>query len=398
MFLPVLLLFTATLAAAIAAYGTIPHWAALDNGLEIIEWSRRLQWPLVTLSILCCVAVLVLIIVGKRKPWWLIGIAPVVTLMMQLFVTGAMNDMSVADAPPFVAAADANFVADDEYVVGVHFGEHPYALPYRQLYRHPVVILVERERRAAVLFSPFANRATAFQVNRQVRARELDIVSMPANALLVYNVRIGEFINGVTGQTLKGTTPYGFTHRLQTRAMPFWQWRALNPGTRVTSLQTLSTALPTPALPHLPMRLAPEDQALKEEPVILLCSSPAVAIRESDVTTDLLNIEVNGVPLLIYRHEETGRLRVFERRFAERVSRFIANPSQRRAAKGVAMLDVATNSGWTEGGVAVDGEEEIIGQKLKPYTTFDEGQYYGVLRHWYPNLVLYSPEAATPRE
>lgn len=397
MFLPVLLLFTATLAAAFAAYGTSSQWAVIQGGMDVIQWSRRLQWPLVTLAVLCCLTLLVLIIIGKRKPWWLIGFAPVLALFLHLFVTGSNNEMEIADQPPLVPASKTNFVADDEYVVGVKFEDRAIALPYRQLYRYPVVILSERGRRAAVLWSAPANRAVAFQVNHQVLARELDVVSMPANALLVYNRRIGEFINGVTGLTPAGQAPYGFTHRLQTYTMPWWQWRALHPDTSVTSMPTLSTALSVPAAPHLPMRLSAEDQKMSGERVILLSTTPPIAIRDKDVTPALLNLDIGEVPIVIHRQEETGQIKAFERNFAGQASHFIANPSPQRTAKGVVMVDLQTNTGWTSAGVAVDGDRQIVGQRLKPYTSFDEGQYYGVLKAWYPQLKLITPEDATPR-
>ncbi len=389
MLLPFLLIFFATVSSAVAVYGLLPHWAAWENGLEIITTVRRLQWPLLTLSIGLCLVLLVLVLAGKRKPWWLIGCGPVVALILQLFFTGSVSNMSVVERPPLVDAKQADtLVHDDDWVVGVIFADKAYALPYRQLYSAPVVVLADREKRAAVFWSAYANRVMAFNVNRQFKTRELDIVSMPANALLVYNARVGEFINGVTGLTVAGARPVGLGSRIPAITTTWKQWLQMHPNTQVSAMPVLSISLPVPLSPQFPMRSSadPPDQR-----VVFFHTNPPVAIPEGVIGTRPLNLEIGGTPVLLFRDPATGRVKGFERVYARRSSRFIANPSRRRAAKGVFMLDVATNSGWNASGVAIDGEKEIIGEKLKPLTNFDEDLYLGVLQHWYADLQLIAP-------
>lgn len=384
MILPLILILIATISAGVAAYGTLPQVATLHNGLHYIEMARRLQWPLLTLSVLLAMVLLVLIITGKRKVWWLVGLAPVGALFLQIFVTGSMSNLRVIDQPEFISADAAKpLVQDEDYVVGVTINEKPIALPYRQLANCPVVVMMDRDKRVAVLWSQYANRALAFNVNRQIVPRELDIVSVPGNALLVYNARLGEFINGVTGQTLEGKTPYGFTSRIATHTLRWREWLAQHPQTYVTNMPTVSTALAVPAEPRYSLKKQmPPDMSRR---VVFFPTTRPVAIPEEKITAKPLCVDLDTLPVVMFRDPQTGRLKVFERKVDDQPVHLIANFSPRRAAKGVFMLDAASN-GWTAAGQALDDKDRPTGERLTPVTGFEEDQYLGVLRDWFPEL------------
>ncbi len=393
MLLPVILLAIATLSTAIAVYGTLPQWSLLHSGLQIIEMSRRLQWPLLTLSVLMCVTLLVSIVVGKRRVWWLIGFAPALALFAQLFVTGTFANLQVVDHPPTVSVADAgSFMRDDEYVVGLVADDQAYAFPYRQLFSHPVVALPVREKQVVLMWNAFANRAVARMVGRQVVARELEVVSMPSNALLIYNCRLGQFINGLTGLTPEGSVPIGFRAAVPTWKMTWGQWRARYPQSLVMSMPSLGKAPSGPVWPRYPMRVAkaPLPMPAETQVVVFPATRPA-AIAESDIKQDPINATIGDEPAVLFRDPASGHVKAFVAKFDNQTSRFVANPSPRRAAKGVFILDTLTNSGWTTAGVAVDGEKEVIGKRLVPITTMEEGLYYGVMREWYPDMEMLKP-------
>lgn len=392
MILPLILLTIATLSAAVAVYGTLPQWSLLHHGIQIIEITRQLQWPLLTLSVLMCVAMVVSIIIGKRRVWWLIGFAPVLALFAQLFVTGTFTNLQVVDHPPTVDVASASFMKDDEFVVGLVADEQAYAFPYRQLFTHPVVVLQVREKQVVLMWNAFANRAVARTMGRQVVARELEVVSMPSNALLIYNRRVGQFINGLTGLTPEGTVPGGFHAQVPTAKTTWAQWRGRYPQTQVMSMPALTKAPTGPIRPRYPMRVDKTALPLPAEtPVMVFPATRPVVIAESAVKQEPINVSVGDVPAVLFREPGTDRIKVFERKFDGNSSRFVANPSVRRATKGVFMLDTATNSGWTIAGVAVDGEKEVIGKRLQPIISVEEGLYYGVMREWYPEIELLNP-------
>ena len=394
MLLPLFLILVATLSSAIAVYGTLPQWALYSHGMQVIQWTRQLQWPLLTLSLILCLSLMVLIIIGKHRIWWLIGLAPVMALFCQQFISGSMNSFKVIEQPETAPAQNADFVPDEEYVVGLSFNEQYYAFPLRQLFNSPVILQSDREKKMCLMWSAFANRAMAFHVQRSMHARDLDIVSMPANAILIYNARVGQFINGLTGLTPKGDLPNGFRAPIPTLKTHWRVWRAAHPNTRVMHLPTLSTAVGTPILPQFPMRSAttqPAQLPVNTPVVVFATTRPAIAIQESRITPTPINIMLGELPVVIFRDKATGRVKAFERRYADRQSKLLLNPSPARAAKGVYLIDVATNSGWTTAGVAVDGDPAIIGAKLAPVTGFEEGLYYGVMREWYPTLELLEP-------
>ena len=112
--LPLLLIVVATLSGGVVAYGTYPHtfdliffkffWMQFPHGLEIILWSRRLQWLLVSLSLIASILLIALAISGRRRAWWLIGLAPVLALFFHRFSNApADGRMIVVDNPRFVS-------------------------------------------------------------------------------------------------------------------------------------------------------------------------------------------------------------------------------------------------------------------------------------------------------
>src|SRR5690606_2360284 len=123
--------------------------------------------------------------------------------------------------------------------------------PLALLYTRPVIVQQDHDQRMMLMWSAFANRARAVRIDRELRARDLEIVSMPANALLLYNRRVGQFINGLTVQTRKGERPTGVGEPIETRKLRWEQWRTLHPQTRVLRPPT-PDRLDHPGSPVLP--------------------------------------------------------------------------------------------------------------------------------------------------
>ena len=365
MFVPVLLLSFAILSAAVMAYGTHASWAQFSHGTEVILAARRLQWPLVAVSLILCLTLLGLVIAGRRRAWWLIGLAPVLALFVHRFATDPANRFLCIDNPTFVSAAEARHVADDDWVIGLEFADGHYAYPYAALFETPVVIHADHDQRLAVLWSAHANRALAVPVGREVRAAHLEVVSTPGNALLVYNGRIGQFINAVSGRTPGGDKPDGFGDPLRTVAKTTWaQWRQRHPETRVLVPvgRNYATAPRQPIRPTYPLP-APYDAASGERHVVVGVRQP-LAIPDATVTTRPLNVRADGVPAVVYRDPADGTLRAFERRVGDHEPRFRSNVDRQRP-KAV-LVDEETNVGFSALGVAVDGPAAFRGKRLAP--------------------------------
>jgi hypothetical protein len=385
--LPIVLVVLAAGAAAIMAFGTNPDLAQYSHGFQVICLTRRLQWPLVAFSLLCCLALLYLVISNKRRAWWLIALGPITALFAWRFSISPDNFYSVADNPAMLTADTTSFLHEDDWVVGVEFEEQPYAFPFQALYSTPVVIQSDREKRMIVLWSPFANVARVFQIDRETKARELDIVSMPANALLVYNGRIGQFINGVTGLTPRGDKPDGFKAEIPSTKTTWKRWRATHAETKVM-VPTGRVAHNPPAAPVLPVYPLPKslsgDEAQRR--IAVVPTTQPIAIPTESIGTKPLNLMAGKTPLLIFRDGTSSELRAFDRRIDEDLMpRFELNHDARR--KLAVFTDSDTGCGWSATGVAVDGEKERKGKKLRPVEV-EEDLYWGVMKYWYPDLSL----------
>ena len=372
MLLPLLISFLAALLAAMMSYGVDPRWAEHPWGLGLIMLARRLQWPLVALSLILCLALLALVISGKRRAWWLIALAPVMALFAHRFVTDPLNRYDIADEPGFVSISQAAFVNDDDHVVGVVFNEQPYAYPYACLFETPVIVQSDRDQRLLLMWSPFANAATALAVELELKARQLDIASAPADGLLLYNSRRGEFIAAMTGRTPAGKQPAGVKSRLPVTKTTWKRWKSRFPQSRVMLPRDRSY-----------------DGSVKplvrgtDESITLIGHDAPLALPSSAITFQPINTDADGAPVLIFRDEKTGAVRAFDRRIeSDLIPQFRANSDNRRH-KGAPFIDADTDSGWTRDGVAIDGASK--GKKLKSVLVQEE-VWSRPARYWHPQL------------
>jgi hypothetical protein len=388
----------ATFLAAVVAYGTHPLWGQYPRGLQVIQYSRLAQWPALVLSLGAALSVVAMVIAGKRRAWWLIGLAPLLALFAHRFATDPTAGMASVEDPAFVPAAQASFVGDEDFVVGVTFNDKAYAYPYAALYSTPVVIHAQHDKRILIMWSATANRALATTVKRDLRARHLDVVSTPANALLLYDTSRGQFINGLTGLTTRGDRPPGFGLPLPTAKMPWRQWRTLHADTAVlVPAGRLAAKAPRqPLLPSWPMPKGGAGGAgdPADLPVAVVGTRTPAAVASKDLRAAPLNVTADGTPVVAFRNPFNQGARAFARRLDDLSPRFKHCSDATRSAKGVLFVDLDTDSGWNADGVAVDAKKEFRNKRLDPVVA-EDGLYWGVMKYWYPNLELAAPDPAT---
>lgn len=391
MVLPILLIFLSTAAAAVVAYGTHPDWIVRSHGLTIITTCHRLQWPLTFLCLVLLVLLIALVASGKRRIFWMLGLAPAAALLFYHFRGDPIRAFAVLENPPFTTVANAGtVVSDDDYVVGLRLADTYYAYPYSLLYANPVIHQTDRGRRLLLMWSPFANRATAAIVDHDVRARELDIVSMPANALLLYNSRLGQFINALTCTTPKGDAVTGFTSLVPITKTTWKQWRTLHPETKVLAVPPRYTSgLPTqPILPHFKVPAPAKSDLPADTRIAIVNPGPnALAFTADQITPQAVNFTPDaGPPVLLIRDPQTNSVRAFDRHIQpDLVSDFRPLADPKRPA--VALVDSTTHTGWSLAGVAVDGDPKLRGTKLSAVPV-DEDLSYVVMKFWYPALTV----------
>jgi hypothetical protein len=389
---PVALVISALLLAAVVAFGTHPNWADTDAGLELIYTTRRLQWPLVVACLACCIAIIGLVVSGKRRAWWLIALAPVLALFVYRFSTRSFNAFGIIENPLFVQADQATELSPDEHVVGLRFENDHFAYPYRLLYTRPVIVQPNHDKRMMLLWSPFANAARACYISRDLRPRDLEIVSMPANALLLYNRRLGQFINGLTLETRDGQRAAGIGNTIETQKMTWKRWRELHPQTRVLApMPGMRLENPTgPALPYYDLPARPESLMPAQTQVAVVMTDPPIAVPMDRIANEPLNFSAGQVPVLLLRDRATGQIRAFDRRIeSDLIPRFRLNTDTRR--RNVALVDSDTAIGWSPDGKAVDGDPSRRGFQLTELPV-ETDLYWGVMRHWHGDLLLHQTE------
>lgn len=389
MFPPILFLSLAALCAAVVSYGVHPNWAQFDHGLELIYWSRRLQWPLVAASLVLCMVIIALVAAGRRRVWWLIGLGPVLALFAHRFATGPGAEWRVVEEPQFTPASDVRTgVADDDYVVGLTFADQSYAYPFAALYNAPVVLQSDREKRMMLIWSAYANRAVAMTVDRQVRAREIDIVSTPANALLLYNTRFGQFVNGVTGQTPDGQRPTGVRGSIATHKATWAEWRRLRPDTKLM-LPVGATGPTQPLVPVMPLPPAAATQPATRVAVVATTQPAAVAMDAVATATAPLNLMAGQTPVVLLGPRVVRIPRAFDRQVREDLfPQFgVTVPDEKR---GPMLIDADSQSLWTLDGRATAGP--LKGEQLRAVDV-DWGLDWRVMKFWFPAMELVTPDA-----
>lgn len=390
MLLPLLIIVPAILAAAIMAYGTHPAWAQYPWGIELICLGRRLQWLTAFGSLILCLVLLGLVISGRRRVYWLIGLAPVLALFMVKFSSKFNPPRLVLDKPVFVEPTHPSAPRDEEWVVGVEFEDNAYALPYRLLNAAPVVEITDYDKRMLLIWNEPANRATAFTLLREFRPRDLEIVGSPANSLLVYDRRLGQFICGVTGRTADGEKPVGFVSPVATERTTWARWKSRHPKTGVLT-HHIASGLAEPILPRYPM--PPVDDALPPEATITyIATTQPSAIPSGIPAPQPVNAVAGRTRILLLRDPKTGQLRVFDRQVEEDLFLTFQPKPYRRTPEAV-MIDTDTGSAWTPAGRAVEGP--LQGHKLREIATEDL-LYWGVMKFWEPQLQLIAPPVTQP--
>ena len=441
---PPLLILVALSTAAAVAFGTHPGWADHEGGLDVILWSRRLQWLLVAASIVACLGLIAVSVTSRRRALWLIGLAPVLALFAQRFAGDRPLELGVVEDPTFVAVGQADFVKDDDWVVGLKLGDKAYAYPFAVLYAEPVVLQAEHDKRIALLWNAQANRALALSAAPELRGRDLDWVSSPAGSLLLYNARHGQFVVGVTGLTPDRQKVAGFGAPVATTKTTFGKWRSANPAGRVMRASPRAAALalvrptkpmePTPPGATMIAVVRPATQPATATGVTGLTPGPALASttgggsgggepavlavaggkavglgpticrrvtlvgvgKPAAVDVGSLSQRPNAVSaddrsaVLLRTDGSASAVRAFSRSLDDLTLRFESRKDAKLA--DVRMADPETGSLWSANGVAIGGTPQFRGRRLQSLPV-DEDVDLAIMRRWLPELEVYAEPA-----
>ena len=419
-----MLALVALTTAAAVAFGTHPRWVELpEHGLEVILWSRRLQWVLSGAAMAACLGLVAMVVGFKKSPWWLAILAPVLALFAQRFA-GDTALLSVADEPAFVEAAKVDFVADGDSVVCLKFADKLYAYPYAALYLEPVLVQADHDRRLALFWNAGANRVTAFEASADWRARDLEIVSTPANAVLVYNTAHAQFVVGVTGLTVDRKKPTGLGAAIATTKTTFAAFRAASPAGLVMKpgrtpppgvvpptgrIEPIYAAAGLGVAPSAGGSSAttmaanetassnPSNLATNRRRAAIVGVTRPIAVDSASLSGRPALADVDDGPVVLVRVSQSdATLRAFGRKIDDAVAEFI--PAANAKSADAYMLDPHNGATWSANGVAVGGSLQMRGRRLSALPVDDDVDY-AVMKWWVPELQTYiepQPPPPTP--
>jgi hypothetical protein len=408
--LPIILIFFALSAAAAVAFGTDASWAQMDQGLSIILWSRRMQWLLVGISVAGSLGLISLAIADRKRAWWMLGLAPVLLLFVHRFGSESGGNMAVVEDPTFVEIDKADFIKDEDWVVTLRVNDKAFAYPYAALYVEPAVVQAEHDKRVAIFWNARANRVTAFVASADFRARDLEVVSTPADSLLLYNSRFGQFICGVTGLTPERAKPTGLDTAIATGKTTYAKWKSANPAGLVMKPNPKALVAdhlaPTQPITPLyaekkpdksaPAQLAatPAQPAAARRKVAIVGSTHLLGVDAATLTSKPSLVKVGDQQVVLLRGDMSSMgFRALIPKLDDLTLHF--EPKRDPKLADVRMTDRETGSLWTAAGQAVGSASPLRGKRLASLPV-DEDVDYEVMKHWMPELEVYAEPAPTP--
>lgn len=363
-----MLLLLATVASAAVAWGCDPRFA---TRVETICAMHRLQWLAIGVVVASCLSLVGLVVFGKRRAWWLVGLVPIIGMFGWRFGAQADRALWVDDQPAFASVAQSSWLSGDDRVIGLEIDGQAFAYPIAAIGRTPVIVQSERTRRVMVAWSAGANAATACWMDRSMRGRDIEIVAAPAGVLLIYNRRIGEFFDALTLRTPRRAAPKFVLQRIETRIWSWSHWREIHPDTLV--LQPRWAPIPA----------APAGDSASER-VAMLLTDPPIAVRMNAITNEPSNISSGKGAVLVFMDDTTGRVRAFDRRVEEDLfPKFQRRLDAKR--KRAVLIDSETQSTWDMTGRAIDGP--LKGQQLAPIFVQQDIEW-SALKYWRQDAVL----------
>jgi hypothetical protein len=143
------------------------------------------------------------------------------------------------DHPRFVAALDADFLADEDIVMALELDGHARAYPVAILNYHEIVNDVVADRPIAVTYCPLCGSGLVFERSFRGEVVEFGVSGLLRNSdLILYDRATESLWQQITGRAFAGPMR-GQELRTLPVAMTRWgTWKAAHPDTRVLSTDT----------------------------------------------------------------------------------------------------------------------------------------------------------------
>lgn len=143
------------------------------------------------------------------------------------------------EEPTFVAADEADYLADDDLVLAVDFKGEARAYPTKILNRHEIVNDTIQGRPVAVTYCPLCGSGVAFERKLDGEPVELGVSGLLHNSdLVMYDRRSETLWAQVTGKAIAGPKVGDKLQRVAMTMTEWATWRDSHPETKVLSRET----------------------------------------------------------------------------------------------------------------------------------------------------------------
>ena len=279
------------------------------------------------------------------------------------------------DNPKFVSALEAQFVPDDELVIGLRLNGETKAYPFFIMVWHEIVNDKLGDTPVAITYCPLCFTTQVFE--RTINNQEVEFGTsgkLYNSNLVMYDRLTDSYWSQAIGLAIKGELTGDELKRIPSDVMRWGDWKSLYPDSLVLTTETGHTRAygvdPYGSYYTEPRILFPVDNydpRLHEKELILGFEENNLfkAYKLEDVESSIvINDEINGRPIVLVSLF-SDNARAFDREIDNQVLEFTYS-----AAK---IIDIQTGSEWNYDGLAVSGP--LKGTQLDR-TVFDPGFWF----------------------
>ncbi len=303
---------------------------------------------------------------------------------------GGRDCIPAIDDPKFQSAENATWLADEDLVIGVELNGETRAYPLRILTVHEIVNDEIGDEPVAVTYCPLCRSGLVF--SRSVHGETLSFgVSgklLEAN-LVMYDRETETYWSQVKAEAIVGPLVPTRLTILPSTITTWGEWREAHPDTRVLSRDTGIYAPETYAGdPYADYKNSDRvgygvdqvDGRLPAKTIVygVTIGNASTAYPETVVKREeVINDEVNGIPVVIVEDQRDGSVEVFIRR--------VNNETLRFSVTDTGLVD-ETDHNWGFDGTAREGPHE--GATLDRLNT--HGFYWFAWSSYHPETDLYN--------
>lgn len=302
---------------------------------------------------------------------------------------GGTDCIPAIDDPSFQPADQADWLADEDLIIGITINGEPRAYPLRILTVHEIVNDDVTGRPVAVTYCPLCRSGLVFdrQLNGSTLTFGVSGKLLNAN-LVMYDRQTETYWSQLTGKAVVGPLVPSDLTILPSTITTWGQWQESHPTTTVLSRDTgiypPSTYGSSPysgfaESERVGFGVDRVDDRLHPKTIVygVTIGNTSRAYPEDVVTDeDVINDAVAGVPVLIVEDQRTGGVKVYAREVNGDPIRFELEDGVLRDEAG---------GGWTFNGTAVAGPYE--GAQLSRLNS--HGIYWFAWSEFHPGTAIY---------